>query len=101
MVIIQELIHSLISLVDIVFTVFYWLLVIRIVLSWVGVTPYTNYNEMLGALYQVTDVILAPFQRLPLRIGMMDFSPIVAFIALQFCQRVLIIGLYQLGGLLR
>lgn len=101
MVLIQELIRSLVALVDIFFTVIYWLLVIRIVLSWVGVSPYTTYNELLGALYQVTDVILTPFQRLPLRVGMMDLSPVVAFITLQLLQRLLILSLYQLGGFLR
>lgn len=92
----QEIVRSLIALVDIAFTVIYWLLVIRIVLSWVGVHPYTTGNELLSALYQVTDVILRPFQRLPLRIGMMDFSPIVAFIVLQLLQRLIMLGLYHL-----
>ena len=99
MVIVQELMRSLVSLVDILFTVLYWMLVIRIVLSWVGVSPYTTYNELLGALYQVTDVILRPFQKLPLRIGMMDFSPVVAFITLRFVQRITILLLYRLIGL--
>ena len=101
MVLIQEIIRSLASLVDIFFTVLYWLLVIRIVLGWVGVNPYTTYNEVLGVLYQVTDVILRPFQRIPLRVGLFDFSPIVAFVVLQLIQRLLVIGLYQLGGLFR
>ena len=101
MVLIQEIIRSLASLVDIVFTVLYWLLVIRIVLGWVWVNPSTTYNEVLGALYQVTDVILRPFQRIPLRVGLFDFSPIVAFVVLQLIQRLVVIGLYQLGGLFR
>ena len=101
MVLIQELIRSLVALVDIFFTVLYWLLVVRIVLSWVGVNPYMTVNELLNALYQITDVILRPFQRLPLRIGPLDLSPIVAFVALQFLQRIIILGLYQLGGFLR
>ena len=100
MVIVSELIRSLVTLVDIVFTVLYWLLVVRIILSWVGVTPYTNFNEILAALFQVTDVILAPFQRLPLRLGLIDFSPIVAFLVLQFLHRISIALLYQVGGLL-
>lgn len=101
MVIAHELIRSLILLVDIFFTVLYWLLVIRIILSWVGVNPHTTFHELLGALYQVTDVILTPFQKLPLRLGMIDFSPIVAFVALQFVHRMALIGLSQLGGLLQ
>ncbi len=88
-------------MVDIFFTVLYWLLVIRIILSWIGVTPQTTFNEVLNALYQITDAILRPFQRLPLRIGMIDLSPIVAFVALQFLQRIIVLTLYQLGGFFR
>ena len=99
MFIAHELIRSLVALVDIFFTILYWLLVIRMVLSWFGVNPYTTYNELLGALHQVTDYILRPFRRLPLQLGMIDFSPIVAFITLQFLHRLLVPLLYQLGGL--
>jgi len=98
---VQQIIGSLAELVHIFFTVLYWLLVIRIVLSWVGVNPYTNYNEILGALYQITDAVLRPFQRLPLRVGLFDLSPMVAFIVLQLCERLIIGGLYHLGGFLR
>ena len=101
MVIVQELIHSVVALVNIFFTILYWLLVARIVLSWFGVNPYATSNDVLSALYQVTDMILKPFRRLPLQIGLLDLTPIVAFIALQFAQRVLVIGLYALAGLLR
>ena len=99
MPLVQELIHSLVSLVNIFFTILYWLLVARIVLSWVGVNPYTTANDLLSALYQVTDAILAPFRRLPLHVGMIDFSPIVAFVTLQFLQRVIVLLLYRLVGL--
>jgi len=92
---------SLITLVDIFFTILYWLLVIRIILSLVGVSPSTTFNEALGALYQVTDVILKPFRRLPLQIGMFDCSPIVAFVALFFVRDVIIRLLMMMGGVAR
>ena len=98
MFIATELVRALIALVNIFFTILYWMLVIRIVLSWFGIHPATTYNELLGALYQVTDYILLPFRKLPLRIGMIDFSAIVAFVVLQFLQRVITIALYQLIG---
>ena len=100
MVILHELIGSLVMLVNIFFTVLYWMLVIRIALSWFGVNPYTALNDLLSALYQVTDAILRPFRRLPLQLGPIDFSAIIAFIALQFCQRLIVMGLFSLEGLL-
>ena len=99
MVIVHELVRSLIMLTNIFFEILRWLLVIRILLSWFGISPHTNFNELIGALYQVTDVILAPFRRLPLRVGMIDFSAIVAFVALDFIRRLLVIGLSHIGGM--
>ncbi len=90
MVIVSELAHSLATLVDIFFRVLSWLLIIRIVLSWVGVSPHTTYHELLRALYDVTDRILRPLERLPLRVGLLDFSAIVALVAMDFLRRVII-----------
>jgi YggT family protein len=72
-----------------IFTVLYFLLVIRIILSWFGANPY---NEIVNILYRITEPILMPFRRLPLQAGGIDFSPIVAFIVLSFL-RTFIVGL--------
>ena len=96
MFVLHALIRSLIVLVNIVAKILYWMLVVRIVLSWFGVHPATTFNELLSALFQVTDALLLPFRRLPLQIGMLDLTPIVAFVALQFAQRILVIGLERL-----
>jgi len=96
MFVIHELIRSLMLLVNITFQILYWMLVIRIVLSWFGVNPSTTFNELLSALFHVTDVILRPFRRLPLQIGMLDLTPIFAFVALQFLHRILMVVLERL-----
>ena len=98
MAILQEIVYSLVTLVNIFFTILYWMLVARILLSLFGVNPYTHYNELLGVLYQVTDAILLPLRKLPLQIGMFDFSPMLAFVILQLLQRLIVMGLYMLGG---
>ena len=83
---VASILMSFAYLVHLICSVLYFLLVIRIVISWFRVDPY---NDMVQMLYKITDPILAPLRRLPLRIGMMDFTPIVAFIALQFIDRLL------------
>jgi YggT family protein len=97
MVLVQELIRSVATLINIFFTIIYWMLVARIVLGLVGVNPYTHTNEVLNVLYQVTDAILAPFRKLPLQFGGFDFSPIVAFFVLQFLNRMILLCLYSLA----
>jgi len=81
------LLHLLATLINMVCTVFSWLLIIRIILSWVGVTPYTHFNEAVAVIYNATDFLLRPFRRLPLTIGPIDFSPILVFFLLQLIQR--------------
>ena len=87
MFIIGEFFHSLAFLVNGLCTILYWLLFARIIVSWLPVDPY---HSVVQFLVQVTDPILLPFRRLPLRIGMLDLSPLLAFIALQFVNRVLV-----------
>lgn len=75
-------------LVDKIFLIVYYLLVVRIILSWFGMN---RYNELTQILLKITDPILMPFRRLPLQVGPIDFSPILAFFILWFL-RMLIVG---------
>ena len=99
MFIIGEFFQSLALLVDGVCQIIYWLLFARIVISWFPVDPY---HSVVQFLFQVTDPILSLFRRIPLRIGMLDLTPMLAFMALYFINRILVRTLltmaYQLGG---
>lgn len=90
------MVDAIIFFIGAVCKVFYWLLIVRVILSWVGVNPYLHSNELLGAIYQATDFILRPFRRLPLQMGMIDFSPMVAILALHFLPQVVATLLYSL-----
>lgn len=90
MFVLAEILRSLAYLFDMLFTIVYWLLVIRILLSWFGLDPETTMNDVLRALHALTDPILAPFRRLPLRVGFLDLSPIVAFLVIAFLHRLVV-----------
>lgn len=94
-----ELFKSLAFLVNGICQLLYILLFARIIVSWLPVDPY---HTIVQFLVQVTDPILAPFRRLPLQIGMLDLTPLVAFIAIQFLNnvivRILLSFAYQLGA---
>ena len=94
MFIMGQLFSSLALLFDMIFNVLYFLLVIRIVLTWFGVNPY---NELVNILFRITEPILAPFRRLPLQMGAIDFSPIVAFIVLSFIRSFIVGILLQMA----
>ena len=62
------------------------LVVVRIVVSWVS--PGRT-NTLTNILYQVTEPILGPLRRIIPRVGMLDFSPMVAVILLQVIATLL------------
>ena len=97
---ILNLIGAVVFFVGAVCKVFYWLLIVRVILSWVGVSPYTHFNELLGTIFQATDFILRPFARLPLHVGMIDFSPMVAIMVLYFLPGLVAQVLYSLIGVI-
>jgi len=94
MFIFGELFQALAILVSGICTILYWLLIARIVVSWLPVDPY---HSIVLFLVQITDPILIPFRKLPLQIGMLDLSPLVAFVAIIFVRNVLVSILMKLA----
>ena len=91
--------QGLAMLVHGICTLLYWLLFARILISWFPVDPFSGPVQF---LIQVTDPVLAPLRRLPLQIGMLDLSPLVAFFVLFITDKILVTILmrlaYQFGG---
>ena len=94
MFILAQFFSSLALLFSMIFKMLYFLLVIRIVLSWFPLDPY---NSVVTTLYTVTDPILAPFRKIPLRVGTIDFTPMLAFLALTFLDHFVVGILTQLA----
>lgn len=78
---------QLIRVVQLIFEVYSFILLARVLLSWVQVDPY---NPIVRVLHQLTEPVLAPIRRLLPQTGPMDFSPIVAFVALIILERLVI-----------
>lgn len=94
MFIFGQLFASLAVLFSMLFKVIYFLLVIRIVLSWFQVNPF---SEPVNLLYRITEPLLMPLRKLPLQVGMIDFSPVVAFILISFLDHFVVGVLQQLA----
>lgn len=94
MVILSEVFKALAMLVNGICTILYWCLFARIIISWFPVDPYSNIVQF---LYQVTDPLLVPLRRIALRIGPIDFTPLLAFIFLYLVNRVLVVFLLSLA----
>ncbi len=61
----------------------------RVLLSWVDPNPYPT-NALKRILFTITDPVLEPLRRVIPPIGMIDITPIAAFILLQLVERLLV-----------
>jgi YggT family protein len=94
MFIIGTVLQGLAMLVNGICTILYWLIFARIILSWLPVDPFSSPVQFLN---QVTDPILEPLRRLPLRIGILDLSPILAFFIIYLTNQVLVAILLRIA----
>jgi YggT family protein len=62
------------------------LILVRVVVSWVS--PGQT-NALTNILYQVTEPILGPLRRIIPRVGILDFTPMIAIILLQVIATLL------------
>lgn len=74
-------------LVSTTFSILQAALLIRIIASWFAVSPYSTWMRVVRGL---TDWILEPIQRVLPRTGMLDFSPLVAWLLLSLAARVVV-----------
>jgi YggT family protein len=77
---------SLVSLVLLTINLFFWLIIIRIILSWVAGS---TYNPAIAIVYALTEPLLRPFRRLIPDLGGFDISPIFVLIALGALMRLI------------
>jgi len=77
-------------------SVFVFLIFVRAVISWLPLGGVARAGARWGWLESVTDPLIAPFQRLNLRAGGWDFTPLAAIFALTIVRRALLIGLSAL-----
>lgn len=85
------MIDNLIFVVNNFFQIFFWLILVRCLLSFVPSIDW--YKQPFTAIKDVTDLYLNLFRKIVPPIGGLDFSPIIAVIALQVLNYLIIIAL--------
>ena len=78
---------AVIQLVQTLFEVYSFILLARVLTSWVQIDPY---NPIIRILYQLTEPLLGTIRRFLPQTGMMDFSPIVAFVLITIVERIVV-----------
>lgn len=97
MFILANLLVALAHIVSVIFTALYWVILIRVLISWVNPDPS---NPIVQFLYQVTEPILEPIRRV-LPVLAIDLSPLVAFAVIYVLESFLSSTLLEIAARLR
>jgi YggT family protein len=82
-------------ILDMLLNIYFWIILIRVVLSWIQPNPY---NPLVRTIHKLVDPVIYRISRIiPTRIGMIDFAPFILMIVIVFLQRFLIRSLFDLG----
>ena len=84
---------TLISIINTAFEVYLYIVIARVLISWV---PRNPSHAVIRFLYEVTEPLLAPCRRLIPPLGGIDFSPIIAVMAVEFLRRIVIMLYYMI-----
>jgi YggT family protein len=95
MFVLSNFVVALARIIDIVLTLYMWLIIARAIISWVNADPY---NKIVIFLYRVTEPVLRLVRRIiPLRNVGIDLSPIIVILVILFLQYFLVETIIQLA----
>jgi YggT family protein len=98
MFVVSNLLMTVARLLEVVLEVYFWIIIVRALLSWVNPD---RYNPIVQFLYRVTEPVLRPIRRrLPMETGL-DFSPLIVILAIKVLQWFLVDSLRDLAVSLR
>lgn len=87
---------ALAEVLNIALGVLYWALIIRALLSWVSPDPW---NPIVQLLNRVTEPVLSPIRRaVPFLVAGLDFTPLVAILAIYFTRLFLVKSLLDFAA---
>ncbi len=92
--------YMLVNFVNIAFEVYYWLIIARIIISFVPDIKNPIVRSLAVFVYEVTEPVLRPIRKVVPVVGSggvgIDFSPVIAIILLSLIRRVLVQLIYIL-----
>ncbi len=98
MFVLANIFHALAYVIDTLLWVYFWIIIIRALISWVNPDPW---NPIVQFLYRATEPVLQPVRRfLPIAMGI-DFSPIIVLVGIQLLRIIVVQSLYDLARTLR
>ena len=87
-----NVLQGLAKVLEMVLTLYMWVIIARALISWVNPDPW---NPIVQFLERATEPVLAPIRR---RVGWqmgIDLSPLLAILAIMFLQYAVVASLYE------
>ena len=85
------MIIALANTIHIIFRAYTYLILARVILSWIRVDPYHQFwGPILRFVFQATEPIMQPVRRLLPSMGGLDFTPIIVLIGLDLIRGIII-----------
>ncbi|MBI4398991.1 MAG: YggT family protein [Candidatus Omnitrophica bacterium] len=97
MFVLANFIKAIALILQTVLDIYFWIILIRALLSWVNPDPL---NPIVRFLERVTEPVLSPIRKLVPPMGI-DFSPLIAALLIYFIKIFVVGSLYDLGFSLR
>lgn len=76
----------MVRLLDFAITVYIWIVIIRVILSWVNADPY---NQIVQFFVRATEPVLSKIRQFIPPVGGLDLSPLVLIFALYIIRNLL------------
>lgn len=94
MFVFANLLEALAQILNVGLEIYFWILIIRALISWVNPDPY---NPIVRFLYQATEPVLERIRRVLPVMGGLDLSPLIAILAIMFIKRFLVATLIDMA----
>lgn len=100
MFIFANLLYAIANILHIVLNIYFWIVIIKCLISWVNPDPY---NQVVMILNRLTEPVLISIRRkLPfLMLSGLDLSPLILILGIQFAQSFFVQTLFDLSRHLR
>ncbi|MCS7279719.1 MAG: YggT family protein [Thermodesulfobacteriaceae bacterium] len=82
----DSFIKAFFQLLDLILTVYIWLIIARAIISWVNPSPY---HPVVRFLYRVTEPVLSPLRKVIPPLAGLDITPLIIIFFIYFLQNLL------------
>jgi len=89
-----NLLVAIAKILDVLLTIYMYIVIARAIISWVNPDPY---NPIVNFLYRATEPVLSRIRRVLPDMGGFDLSPILVFLIIMLAQNFLVRTLYDYG----